>query len=228
MTVRRTQLVPEVYNLGALWLYREDLRAIAAAVNELGTLKITCTSGNSTYEGCEISDIDQLPEDLETVEVSSAPSVNSSAVTATFRSSGANITLVEPDTQAAGVLSRIRVICEPRRRSLWTFWHRFGPVLAVTSLVCFFTSLIAYSNTMKSAIWHNQFLYNGLPALLLALIFVGIGTSLLARSSRMVVIVNATRGSRPRYWQRTRDMWVVGVLTAVAGAVIGYVLGLLR
>jgi hypothetical protein len=41
MTVRRTKLVTEHYDLGALRIYREDLVAIATAISELGTLKIT-------------------------------------------------------------------------------------------------------------------------------------------------------------------------------------------
>lgn len=79
----------------------------------------------------------------------------------------------------------------------------------------------------KVSAWHNQFLYNVLPLLLIALIPAGIGLRLLARPSRKIVITNAMRASRPRYWERTRDVWVIGVITALIGAVIGYLFGLI-
>ena len=72
MTVRRTNLTPERYDLGPIWLYREDLQAIADAVNEVGDLEITCASGNSTYEASESSDFEGLPEKLQDVTISSA------------------------------------------------------------------------------------------------------------------------------------------------------------
>lgn len=41
-------------------------------------------------------------------------------------------------------------------------------------------------------------------------------------------MINAPRADRPTYWQRTRDMWLVGVITALLGAVVGHLLGQVR
>ena len=74
MTVRRTRQTPERYELGAMWLYREDLQSIAVAVNELGKLTIDCVSGSDTYEASEAADFEGLPENLDSVTISSLPS----------------------------------------------------------------------------------------------------------------------------------------------------------
>lgn len=227
MAVVRTKLVPEVYDLGALWLYREDLQAIATAVNELGALKITCSSGNSTFEASEPSDFEQLPEDLQTLTISTARSVGPSTVSVTFNREVASVELEEPNTQAAGVLSRIKDICEPLHRSGWFFLRRLGRPLAAVSFIFLIGTLIGYANSEKSSVWHNQFMYNGLPLLFIFLTVSGLAMAFITGVSRRVVISNAQRSSRPRYWQRTGDMWVVGVITALIGAIIGYVLGLI-
>jgi hypothetical protein len=228
VTIRRTKLLPETYELGPLWLYQEDLQAIATAISELGPLNITCTGDSETYEASDPSDFSELPENLSKVTISSKHSTGSSAATATFGESDADVKLVELDTHATGVLSRIQSICELRRRKEWQFCRRFGVPLALTSLAAVIIVANIYGYTEKSPAWHNQFLHNGLPWLLTAFIAAGIGMRVLARSSRKIVITNAVRASRPRYWERTRDTWVVGVITAVVGAVIGYVLGLMH
>lgn len=150
MTIRRTKLLPETYELGPLWLYQEDLQAIAIAIAELGPLTIICTSGNETYEASEPSDFDELPENLSRVTISSKQSTDSSAITVTFGESDADVKLVVPDTHAAGVLSRIQSICQPRRRRGWQFCRRAGVVLVFTAFVAVIILANIYGHTEKS------------------------------------------------------------------------------
>jgi hypothetical protein len=241
MTVQRRKLRPEVSDLGALRLYREDLRAIAATINERGTLQIFCYEGDSMFEASDLADFDKtLPESPYQVTISNirsasphevtatgvveATTVSAPEVTATFWQWGANVELFEPDTWARGVLSGIQAICRPRRRRMWSFCRRFGgPIAACAALVLLFI-VIAATDPQASSVWHNVFLNSILPVTLLALIPVGIGMRLLTRSNK-VIIINALKTDRPSYWDRTRDIWVVGIITAVAGAVLGYALG---
>jgi hypothetical protein len=225
MTVRRTKLVPEVYDLGSLWLYRDDLRTITAAVRELDEVEITCVSGgNDNYEASDPSDFDQLPESLESVRISTKRS-SSAAVTVMIDTGRATVQLVEPDIPADGVLSRIRAICEPRRRPGWSFCHWAGPTLAILILAYLVVSTIAYNLTKTSPFWNNAFWTPEILVLSVALLAAGGGIMVIGSNKRKVRITNAMRADRPRYWARTRDMWVVGVATAIAGAVLGYLLG---
>lgn len=225
MTVRRTKLTPERYDLGPMWLYREDLEAIADAVNEIGDLTITCSSGNDTYEASESGDFDALPEMLEEMTIVSAPIPDrAKMVTVNLQKESAWVELTEPNTQAAGVLSRIRDICEQRKRVFWAFRRHFGPMLATFGAVCFVAVTIVAANTEKSRAWNSFFLTWVVPCTEVGLIVIGIGLRLSAMS-RKIVITNAPRASRPRYWQRTRDMWVVGIITTIVGVLLGYALG---
>lgn len=224
MTVRRTKLTPERYDLGPVWLYREDLQAIADAVNEIGDLKITCFSGNESFEASESSDFIRIPETLEEVTISSGPISDRTKMVTVNLHANAWVELTEPNIQSAGVLSRIRDICEQRKRTFWAFRRWFGPALAIFGVICFATVSVISIPTTKSPVWNSVFLTWVVPLTELGLIVSGIGIRLSARS-REVVITNAPRASRPRYWQRTRDMWVVGIITTIVGVLLGYVLG---
>lgn len=126
MTVRRTGLSTERQDLGPVRLYREDLRAIAAAVREVGDLKITC---DDEYEASEPSDFDHLPERLVNVEISGENTDAKRSITVEFTQNTAYINLVEPDTHAFGVVVRIKNICDQKRRFSRILYRDEGRIL---------------------------------------------------------------------------------------------------
>ena len=99
MTVRRTKLDVEQYDLGSLRLYREDLRAIATAVAEAGDLSITCDGFEATSPG----DFgDGLPETLKKVTIRAKNPDRLAAVEIRLSDQEAVARLTEPDTLLAG------------------------------------------------------------------------------------------------------------------------------
>jgi hypothetical protein len=237
MTVRRTRLYRVQYDLGSLRLYREDLRAIATAAAEAGDLAITCDG----LEATSPDDFgDALPEKPRTMTISAGNRDTLSAVEIRLSAREATVLLTEPDTLLAGIVYRVRLICEPRRRRLRSAlrvgrrdsWARIvsaalGIVLAVLASVV--AVLAAVQASVAPQPGHHA---TGLSADIIALI-ASLGAVVLAALSftvwagnrPWVEIINAPRADRPTYWQRTGDMWLVGVITALLGAIAGYLLG---
>jgi len=224
MTVRRTGLSIERQDLGPVQLYREDLRAIAAAVSEVGSLAITC---DGEYEASDPTDFDRLPERLVNVSISGQDADSKSSVEVKFDSTSAYVNLVEPDTHAFGVAVRINNICNQQRRLRRLLYRKLGYALALGGTI----SLVAYTviyagvNGTKTAKppWTDVWLNAVVPLVMLSMIAIGLGLRWLGR--HRVVIINAPRADRPGYWKRTSDLWVVGVITALLGAFVGYLLG---
>jgi hypothetical protein len=225
MTVRRTGLSIERQDLGPVRLYREDLRAIAAAVREVGDLKITC---DDEYEASEPADFDHLPERLVNVEISGEKDGGERSITVAFTQNTAYINLVEPDTHAFGVVVRIKNICDQKWRFSRILYRDKGRIFylgGIISLIAYTLIYIGFTNNAKSTKppWNGVWLNDIVPLLLLSVIPIGIGIRYLG--IRRVAIINAPRADRPGYWKRTGDMWVVGIITALLGAIIGYFLG---
>ena len=225
MTVRRTGLSIERQNLGPVRLYREDLRAIAAAVREVGDLKITC---DDEYEASEPTDFDHLPERLVKVEISGKNTDAKRSITVDFTQNAAYVNLVEPDTHAFGVVVRIKNICDQKRRFSRILYRDKGRILilgGIISIIAYTAIYAGFNGGTKSAKspWTGVWLNDIVPLLLLSMIPIGLGIRYLGK--RRVAIINALRADRPGYWKRTGDMWVVGIITALLGAIIGYFLG---
>lgn len=223
MTVRRTKLDVEQYDLGSLRLYREDLQAIAMAASEAGKLAITCDG----FEATSPDDFgDALPEKLSRVTIKAANPDRPSAVEIRLAPREATVLLTEPDTLLAGIVSRVRLICEPRRRRMISALLRVGTGSAGLFVV---TGVLLGSGAgfvVAGTVAHPT---GGVKAALfvsvgvLAVLSIGFGIWFANRP--WVEMINAPRADRPTYWQRTRDIWVVGVITALLGAVVGYLLG---
>jgi hypothetical protein len=133
VTVRqRRQTAEEIHDLGSLHLYREDLRAIAVAAAEAGDLRITGTDASgTTYEGTTPDDLDEMPEKvslvLSAVRPQAAGAGNTKPTEVTVRLlRDATVELTEPDTLTAGILFRIRQVCESRQRWLRGHMPRTG------------------------------------------------------------------------------------------------------
>ena len=224
MTVRRTRLSTEHEDLGPVRLYREDLRAIATAVSELGDMTITC---DGEYEASEPTDFDHLPERLANLEISSRKKDIKRSITVKFDSTSASIDLVEPDTHSLGVAARVKEICDQKLRLRRLLFRNLGYnfVSAGIISIILYTVLYIGVNGTKSAKppWSGIWLNEIVPLLLLSFIPIGLGLRFFGTSR--VIIINALRADRPGYWKRTGDTWIVGVITAVLGALIGYFLG---
>lgn len=232
MTVRRTKLDVEQYDLGSLRLYREDLRAIATAAAEAGDLAITCDG----FEATSPEDFgDGLPEKLEKVTIRAANPDRLGSVEIRLSDREAVVQLTEPDTLLAGVVSRVRLICEPRRqhypRALeWA--RRADSATPLASAALAFTVVLVSLGIIAENRWLTKAHSHGHSAGGVAA-FVGVGIVAFAALSFFLLgavrpwveMINAPRADRPTYWQRTGDMWVVGVITALLGAVAGYLLG---
>lgn len=237
MTVRRTKLNIEHYDLGSLRLYREDLRAIAAAAAEAGDLFITCDG----FEATSPDDFsDELPEKPENVTITAKRTGSPSVIDIRLTAEEASVRLTEADTLLAGIVSRIQLICDQRRRPLRSLfggssplsnrWRSYGAILLVGVGVYIAIHQIASIYDINSS-------HVGLQAGrwnlsdILVLVIVGIavlgvlGYIGITSGSPRVVIINAPRATRPTYWERTHDMWLVGIITALFGAAAGYMLG---
>jgi hypothetical protein len=222
MAVRRIKQASTKYELGAVRLYQEDLRTIAAAIRELGEIRIIC---NGIYEASEPDDFgSQLPDEIEEVTIASVESNESASVAATFGPSASEVTMVNPDTHAAGVVSLIQSVCGAQRRRWWSLRRTSGPVLGWSAFAAFAILVPVVGDASGSSIWNSDFASNVLPLILLGLIPVGLGLRFLG-NRRMAVIINAPRATRPSYLDRTRDAWIIGLITAIAGAVLGFALG---
>jgi hypothetical protein len=135
MAIRqRRQTVKESHDLGCLRLYREDIRAIAAAVAEAGELRMSCTDHEgTTYEATALEDLDDLPEDIEFVISTSMPGEGETRyhklpkmMEVCLGPKSAMVELNEPNTLTTGILVRIRDICEHRRRRLRSILPKWG------------------------------------------------------------------------------------------------------
>jgi hypothetical protein len=238
----------------------EDLRVIAAAVAEAGELIITCDN----YEATSPEDFDNLPVRPSRVAIMArrpaARSVSPELPEPTATSkpgvpvmfvvlSGleATVEMADPDTLMTGVLQRIRLVCEKRRRRLasvvppqpprpgrqpqssrsrpvrrsWWLGNllQAGLLLSVVALLVL---AFAASLTPKQPFPAGPVIGIGASFAVFALGM--LATGVLVRRPR-VVIINDMRVDRPTYWQRTRDIWQVGIATATLGAIVGYVLG---
>jgi hypothetical protein len=225
---QRRETVRESHDLGCLRLYREDLRAIAEAVSEVGELEITCTDfKGTTYTTNDVEDIDTLPEDIWGVISASrfepGKSGAASKIEVRFTAKKASVELVEPDTLTAGVLVRIQQVCSRNRRLLrtiapsWTYpWFGLFPPLLLAAW-----GGLSSAVSLKGNHWGpgNTIVTVAFGILVVASLFVGFLTM-----QPRVVLINAPRATRPTYWQRTRDMWWVGIVTTLIGVIVGYLL----
>lgn len=246
MTMRRVRKAFDTYDLGALRLYREDLRAIASAVAEAGDLTISC---DDMYEATSPDDFDQFREDLRSVGLKATRAGSLRSIEVLLENNAATVVLAEADTLLTGVLQRIRLICEGRQRRLVSRLQRvpsppryersaglrypqrmYGrPTGWLSRLLAagFFLSLVSLFGLVAATTPKQP----APSAALITLAAVGgalglgaLATGVIERRPR-VVIINAPQADRPTYWQRTRDIWQVGIVTTIFGVVVGYVLG---
>jgi hypothetical protein len=240
VTVRRTKLTVERYDLGSLRLYREDLQAMATAAAEAGDLTIQCDG----FEATSPDDFNSLPEKLANVNITAKRPADSSSLKIRISPKEAIVQLEEPDTLLAGILSRIRLICEPRRRRLRSLLPKDTSRLYALS-VALVGSLIAAaaatvgayqftsvsppnSNTSSHSQHHSGGGWTGLDTagvVIGAIFLLSLVGYVILVAHPKVIIINAIRSERPTYWQRTRDNWLIGIATTILGVVLGYILG---
>jgi len=217
MAVKRTHDRAEIYGLGHLRLYRDDLEQIAKAVAEVGPLTISCPPWEFT-DLADFSDPD-LPERLPELTMTAETPQTDARVEVSLGRGMSRVTVTEPNTLTIGVLSRIRQVCGDRVT-------RYPPelaalaVLLVTSLGCLY--LI------------GQVLDDNRPVVLIPvlvgwmLIFLVIAL-FVDRSMRprrnTAVLINVYRAARPTFWERTRDDWAIEGVMLLVGAVLGGVIG---
>lgn len=236
MTLRQTRLRSEPHDLGSLRLYREDLVAIATAVAEIGELRIQASEqpvanrrGSYEFEATSPEDFSGMPDQLaEVVIAARRTSPPGGGISVTLSRSRARADLVGPDTLMSGVLVRITQICELRRRRLRSLRSSSEtstlPVIVSPVIVAVVLLLIAIlsGGTGGTLKWSSSdtiiTAVGGTLALATA------GWPLLA-SRPLVKIINAPIAERPTYWRRTRDSWTIGIVTAVFGTVLGFILG---
>ncbi|MEV1198456.1 hypothetical protein [Microbispora rosea] len=198
MTVRRVHgPQPEVYLLGHIRVYREDLELMAKALTEVGPLQIRC----GDLEATEPRDFQELPEILDAVRMTSQIPETETKIEVVLSSREAKVALVEPDTLTLGVLGRIQQVARGCRR----MWSLSPASVNVAG------KLSDSSVTRRSA--------GSAVAVIGEEVAVWLVTARL-RSSAM--IINALRSDRPTFWQRTRDDWIIGAVMAVVGGFIGY------
>jgi hypothetical protein len=226
MTIRPKppQKVEEKYDLGYLNLYREELIAITRAVAELGEVSIECDNSEATSP----EDFNNLPEELRWVSIKSQ-GTSGTSIKVLLSHSAALVTVSYPNTLTAGILTRLRDIAKNSRRpfrSLIPQSEGFQIARYTISVIAWFAlvvDVLVFSTHPHSKNWTQ--LEFGITswsgsAVLLAAFIIG-------RLQKLthVLITNAPRAERPSYWQRNGDTWVIGLITAVIGAVIGYFLG---
>jgi hypothetical protein len=222
MTVRRIKLAEETYQLGALRLYREDLRAVAAAVAEVGELKISCDDSEADAPG----DFDGLPETVTKLTITATRADPPGGMEVNFTSANSQVKLTEPDALMRGILSGIRLICEPRTRHIRGLVGRSEIagfaffIVGIAALIVESAAVIESISPNGNAGWSRN------PATIVLSgvgLLAAVGYFLLITRPK-VVIINAPRADRPTYWQRTKYHWQVGIVTTVAGVIAGYLL----
>ena len=224
VTLRKTEPTKETYPLPAVRLYREDLAAIARAVAEGGDLLIA-TDGYEATSADQLAD-ERFPDSPVSLTISADRPPRK--ITARLSAGSATIELIEPDTLSAGIVSHIRLICESRRLRLRSLvcvrMKGFVPVVPLVlafSLAFMIGGIIAATQLKPPVVWVAQ----PVSIALFGLVALASGGFLWVASWPVACIVNAPRAERPGYWQRTRDMWITGTVTALGGAVVGFLLG---
>jgi hypothetical protein len=227
MTVSRTKWPVEPYGLGAVRLYREDLRAIAVAVAEVGDLEIA----GDGFKATSPDDFETVDEKVPSMTIAARRAGSAGMIKVILSPKAALVELTDPDTLMSGVLVRIRQVCERRRRRLPSFLYRGGSsrlgVVDTLTLVMIGVALVGVvSVAFASQNAHGSAGWNPAAGVVAGLVVSGIISCYVwSKITQKVVIVNALRAERPTYWQRTRDHWWIAIVTTVLGTVVGYLLG---
>lgn len=224
MSVRRLTKQSEALSLGVTRLYRDELEAIVRAVAEIGEVKIRCDS----YEATDANDFAQLPERPQLTLISAVSPNGESKIEIQLTEAIAQAELTEPDTHMWGVLNRIQTICkESRAPFLQGFWpSSLGKFLKAMFLVAALTLIftlfarVAFSRPT----WPVATLEGFCIVLFIVIIVNGIGRRF-EQSSGSAIVVNAYRSTRPSFFQRTRDDWIVHVIVGMFFLIVGFLIG---
>jgi hypothetical protein len=223
MTSNRLKLREEMYRLGALKLYRDDLEQIARAVAEVGHLRMTCGDWEMN-DPADLSANADLPEVLPVLEMMAERDESDTTIRVSLSKLQAVVTLVEPDTLTEGVASRIMRLTSGKKRrfaaimaSKGVFWIPAG--LMVIGLIFF----IIWLQTLTGGIRASRGLMIG-SGIAAAIAFIGavLSPAVVYMAGPGSILINAYRSDRPSFWKRTRDDWTVGAAWALVGGVIGY------
>jgi hypothetical protein len=229
MTITKRKQKVDNLDLGPVQLYREDLEAIAAVISEIGPLKIEF---DYDYEATEPDDLKDLPEVPEKVKIFAADKdgdpydTKRRSITVQIDKTTAQINLVEPDSAATGIATRIQGICNNRVKPFRLLCHRVGLPMDVGGFVLIWIYATIYSVVTHGHAkppWTDVTLNAVLPLVFIALVPLGLAAIWIGRHP--VRVINAPRAERPSYWHRTSDMWIIGIITALFGAIIGFILG---
>jgi hypothetical protein len=220
MTVIRLKKRIEIYELGPVRLFREDLEEIASAVNELGSLNIVC---DDTFGANSAEDLAKLPESPRSLKLSASDGDRRIEVDLSVHLS--SVTLTEPDTLCHGMLNRIQHVARRpgrRRPPIFTKVLAFLMWALLTMGVLVTTSVFRWQGS-PFPVWVD-------PGIWIAMILIcGIMFFQMQKNRDTVIcaarIINAYRVDRPSFIRRTRDDWVVESVVAVISLVAGFFLG---
>ncbi|MER7506028.1 hypothetical protein AB0L05_41920 [Nonomuraea pusilla] len=236
MALRRTTLQIEVYSLGAIRLYREDLQAIAKAAAELGTLRIQADD----FAGDDPDDFADLPEKITELRIAAEKADSRTKIVVELSSKNATVTVTEPDTLASGIRARMQEICHARLRPLrWRpstiptsgttakkpmaadRWVATGAVGGATATTIMAAAAVREGtqppSTLASAL--DSAALRMLPLLSIAIILALVA---LVLSKSGAILINAYQSDRPTFWQRKRDDIVIAFVSFWLGGLLGW------
>jgi hypothetical protein len=218
MVVKRTHDRTEIYRLGHVRLYRDDLEQIAKAVAEVGPLKIACPPWELT-DPSDFANPD-LPERLPELTMTAEHGGTDAKVEVSLGREVAEVTLTEPVTLTLGVLNRIQQVCHQRWWRWWIGRLRIGDWVATLAIVFPGVLVMIFDLSGIDLLDHAMLVFGGLilGALMISLLAWTKNSSV----SRKAVLINAYRADRPSFWQRSRDDWVIGVVMLLLGGMLGY------
>lgn len=227
MSTRRIRSRVVSYRLGHIRLYRDDMEQIARVIEEVGKFKAFCDDWELTTSS-DFRDA-TLPEALTGVEIIAKSDDGSTRIKVKLNSVAAVVVLIEPDTLTLGALGRIRQIAKQRQR----FW-RVGPGarwIAVGGALTFGALAAGSTAAFANMPLHQSTVTRTLTWSFTALVWVASVIFLIIpppwRTCSSAILVNADFVERPSFWRRTRDDWVIGVVMALVGGVLGYVVNAL-
>ncbi|MBF8192440.1 hypothetical protein ITP53_43525 [Nonomuraea sp. K274] len=249
MAVRRTTLQTEVYKLGAIRLYREDLIAIAKAVAELGKLRIEADESIADHP----DDFDQLPGEITKLRIIAKKADSKTEIVVRLTPDEATVTVTEPNTVANGIRIAIQDRCRPRlrlrllhrrppatpRSEISVGWWTRNMALNIGAVSLLLAGLIGLVGVIYVALAPTPDateLANALrrseksdvwlvPAVIGPIFLLPVIAVVSAKRKRGAILVNALKADRPSYWQRKRDDIWLNVASFGTGAFTSWLIG---
>lgn len=217
MVVERAKESVATHRLGSGYVYRDDLEEIAKLLTEIGPVKIEIHEKNGQQWIAECPDDlshPDIPKRLELIKMTARSSANSQAFEVELSRRNSKISITAPSPLTSGVYSAVMVVLRPR------IGDYLVPHLLVWRLA--WPSIIGSGMFwLTHAIWVQWFTSWFFVALSFIVRLLGVESWLGYKGN--VTIRNEYRKST--FLARTRDDWVVGIVSMLIGLLLGYLLG---